>query len=82
MKITNAKKIDKEAIDYALFEMLAEYKRCGIKKGDILGSVTYSYKGTQISTANLVATNDVQRNEILHVINLIIKVIISLYYQI
>ncbi len=51
-----------------------------IKKGDILGSVTYSYKGTQISTANLVATNDVERNEILHVINLIIKVIISPFF--
>ncbi len=43
LKKTNAKKIDKEAIDYALFEMLAEYKRCGIKKGDILkGMLVFS----------------------------------------
>lgn len=51
-----------------------------VKKGDILGTVTYTYKGTQIGTANLVATNDVERNEILHVINLILKIITSPFF--
>lgn len=51
-----------------------------ISKGDIIGTVTYTYKGTQIGTANLVATNDVQRNEILHIVNLIFKIISSPFF--
>ena len=59
---------------------LPEDLKAPIKKGDILGSITYSYKGTQIGTANLAATNDVERNEILHVINTIVKIIISPFF--
>lgn len=51
-----------------------------IKKGDVLGNVTYTYKGTQIGTANLIATNDVERNEFLHILNLIIKIISSPFF--
>ena len=51
-----------------------------ITKGDIIGTVTYTYKGTQIGTANLVATNDVERNEILHVLNLILRIITSPFF--
>ncbi len=51
-----------------------------INKGDILGNVTYTYKGTQIGTANLIAINDVQRNEILHFINLILRIITSPFF--
>lgn len=46
-----------------------------IKKGDVLGTVTYSYKGVQIGSSNLIATNDVERNNILHVFHIIIGVI-------
>ena len=38
-----------------------------ITKGDVLGTVTYSYKGIEVGSANLIATNDVERNNILHV---------------
>ncbi len=51
-----------------------------ITKGDIIGTVTYTYKGTQIGTSNLVATNDVERNEILHVLNLILRIITSPFF--
>lgn len=51
-----------------------------INKGDVIGTVTYTYKGTQIGTANLVATNNVERNEILHILNLILKVITSPFF--
>ena len=51
-----------------------------IKKGDVIGNVTYTYKGTQIGTSNLIATNDVERNEIIHIINIILKVITSPFF--
>lgn len=51
-----------------------------VTKGDILGTVTYTYKGTQIGTSNLVATNDVERNEILHFLNLILRIITSPFF--
>lgn len=46
-----------------------------IKKGDMIGTVTYSYKGIQIGTANLVATNDVERNNLLHIFHFIIGIL-------
>ncbi|MCC8160029.1 MAG: D-alanyl-D-alanine carboxypeptidase [Oscillospiraceae bacterium] len=51
-----------------------------ITKGDVLGTVTYTYKGNQIGTANLVATNDVERNNLLHVFHLILKVLTSPFF--
>ena len=51
-----------------------------ITKGDVIGTVTYTYKGTQIGVSNLVATNDVERNEILHFLNLILRIITSPFF--
>lgn len=51
-----------------------------ISKGAVLGTVTYSYKGTQIGSSNLIATNSVERNEILHIINIIVKIILSPFF--
>jgi len=42
-----------------------------IVQGDIFGTVTYSYNGKVLKTANLVAANEVKRDFILHIINLI-----------
>lgn len=36
LRSVNKGNFDKDAINYALFEMLAEYKRCGISKTDVL----------------------------------------------
>lgn len=51
-----------------------------IKKGDIIGTVSYSYKGIQVGSANLVATNDVERNIFIHILHLILKVITSPFF--
>lgn len=59
---------------------LPEQIKAPITKGDVLGNVTYSYKGTQIGTSNLIATNNVERNEILHFINVIVKIILSPFF--
>lgn len=36
LKKATAKSFNKSAVNYALFEILAEYKRCGVKKSDVL----------------------------------------------
>lgn len=51
-----------------------------ITKGDVLGKVTYMYKGIEVGSANLVATNDVERNHLLHVFHLILKVVLSPFF--
>lgn len=51
-----------------------------IAKGDVLGKVTYTYKGIEVGSSNLVATNDVERNHLLHVFHLILKVITSPFF--
>lgn len=56
---------------------LPEQLNSPIKKGDVLGTVTYSYKGVQIGTENLIATNDVEQNKVLHVFHLIMGVLTS-----
>lgn len=44
-----------------------------IKKGDVLGSITYTYKGEEIGTSELVAVNDVKKDYIIATIHLVIK---------
>ncbi len=51
-----------------------------ITKGDVLGTITYTYKGIQVGQSNLIATNDVERNEFLHVFHLIIGVLTSPFF--
>lgn len=51
-----------------------------IKKGDVIGTIVYTYHDTQIGTANLVAANDVERNNVLHVFHIILKVITSPFF--
>lgn len=51
-----------------------------VKKGDVLGSVAYTYKGIQVGSANLVATNDVEINHLLHVFHLILKVVLNPFF--
>lgn len=40
-----------------------------IKQGDLFGTVTYSYNGTELKTMHLIAANEVKRDFILHMIN-------------
>ena len=51
-----------------------------ITKGDVLGTVVYTYQDVPVGEANLVATNDVERNNLLHVFHLILKVITSPFF--
>ncbi len=51
-----------------------------ISKGDTIGTVTYTYMGTQIGSAPLIATNDVELNHFLHIFHIIIKVLTSPFF--
>ena len=43
LKRITKKSFDKQAVQYALFEILAEYKRCGVSKADVLkATLTFS----------------------------------------
>ena len=51
-----------------------------IKKGDVLGTINYYYSDIPIGSSNLVATNDVERNELLHIFHFIIGIITSPFF--
>ncbi len=51
-----------------------------IQKGDVIGTVTYTYNGIPVGETNLIATNDVERNNLLHIFHIIIKVITSPFF--
>ena len=40
LRSVTSKKIDKNAVNYALFEILAEYKRCAVSKMEVLKAMT------------------------------------------
>ena len=45
--------------------------------GDIIGTATYSYAGQVLGTVNVVVTEDVSRNEVLHVMDIVWSVVSS-----
>ena len=51
-----------------------------ISRGDILGTINYYYNDVPIGSSRLIATNDVARNELLHIFHIIIKVITSPFF--
>lgn len=59
---------------------IPEELKAPIKKGEIIGTVVYTYHDTQIGTANLVAANDVERNEFLHIFHIAIKIATSPFF--
>ncbi len=56
---------------------LPEQVNAPVKKGDVIGSVTYTYDGKSLGQAQLVAVNDVERNEFLHLLHLLFGVLTS-----
>ncbi len=57
-----------------------EHIQAPVAKGDTIGAVTYTYKGTQIGSAPLISTNDVEMNHFLHVFHIILKVLTSPFF--
>ncbi len=51
-----------------------------VAKGDVLGTINYYYNDVPIGSSNLIATNDVARNQFLHVFHIIIRVITSPFF--
>lgn len=51
-----------------------------VKKGDVLGTINYYYNNIPIGTSNLIATNDVDRNELLHIFHFIIRIVTSPFF--
>ncbi len=51
-----------------------------IAAGSVLGTVTYSYHGTKMGTANLISINDVERSIFLHLIHIVTKIVLSPFF--
>ncbi len=58
-------------------ELSEDVLKAPIAKGDVLGQVSYIYRGTEIGRADLVAANDVEQNMVLHVFHIVIGIIIN-----
>lgn len=67
-KETNTEDIKAETV-------LNEKIKAPIKKGDVLGSVTYTYMGKELGKTELVAGNDVEKDNILAVIHFILNIV-------
>lgn len=59
---------------------LPEVVKAPIKKGDVIGKVSYNYKGTMIGNSDLIATNDVERNNLLFIFHMIVLVLTSPFF--
>lgn len=51
-----------------------------VNQGDKVGSVIYSYDGKSLARVDLVAANTVERNEIIHMLNKILRVVTSPFF--
>lgn len=56
-------------------EIQQELLTAPIKKGTVLGKVVYSCGGAQLASADLVAANDVERDKILYIAHIVLKVL-------
>ena len=61
-------------------EDLPEVVKAPIKKGDVIGKVSYNYKGVMVGHGDLIATNDVDRNVLLFIFHLIVAVLSSPFF--
>lgn len=59
---------------------LPEHIAAPVSKGDVLGTINYYYNDIPIGESNLVAVNDVERNNLLHIFHFIMKIITSPFF--
>ena len=59
---------------------IPEVVKSPIKKGDVIGTVSYNYKGAMVGHSDLIATNDVERNNLLFIFHLIVLVLTSPFF--
>lgn len=51
-----------------------------VNQGDKVGSVVYSYDGKSLARVDLIAANTVERNEVIHILNKVLKVVTSPFF--
>lgn len=51
-----------------------------VKKGDVIGTATFSYAGQVLTTVNLVAAESVERSELLHAMDIVQNVVTSTWF--
>ncbi len=53
-----------------------------VKKGDIIGTATLSYAGQNLTTVNLVASESVERSEVLHTADTVKSIFTSVWFMV
>ena len=51
-----------------------------VSKGDALGTISYYYNDVPIASSTLIATQDIERNELLHIFHIIIRILTSPFF--
>ena len=59
---------------------LPEQINAPVARGEVLGTINYYYNDVPIGSSKLIATQDIARNELLHIFHTIIKVITSPFF--
>ncbi len=59
--------------DLEITSDLPKVIKAPIKKGEVLGTITYSYNGSELQTQDLIAANDVERDNIIFLYHIIIN---------
>lgn len=59
---------------------IPKYVTAPVKKGDIVGTATYSYANQKLATINLVASESVDRSELLHTTDIIKSIFTSVWF--
>lgn len=62
--------------------VLNETIKAPLQQGDILGSVSYTYKGEVIGSGSLIATNSVTRDNVLFILHWIVRILTSPFFLI
>ncbi|HCR43567.1 MAG TPA: D-alanyl-D-alanine carboxypeptidase [Ruminococcaceae bacterium] len=59
---------------------IPKYVKAPVKKGDVVGTATYSYADQKLATINLVASESVGRSELLHTTDVIKSIFTSVWF--
>ena len=71
--------------DVSVNSILVEYNlpekvEAPIKKGDVIGTATYTYANQELTTVNLVASESVERSELLHSLDVVKNIVTSVWF--
>ena len=71
---------DVSASSVVIEKDLPDHIDAPVKKGDVIGTATLSYAGQNLTTINLIATESVERSELLHTTDMFKSILTSVWF--